>query len=469
MAPSLQHTCFRTELPVSRAEAFHWHERPGALDRLLPPWEKVQVLKRANDIHVGSQVEFLTRLGPFPIRWLAEHTAYSPPDYFEDTQLRGPFKSWCHQHRLTAPSPETTILEDHVAYSLPGGPLGNWLARRAVDEKIERMFAYRQAVTQADLANHARYKSLPRLSVGITGANGLIGGALTAFLTTGGHRVTAIGRSNRKIFLSDKIIWNPDFNIELANAVETFDAVIHLGGENLATRRWNSKQKEEIRKSRIYRTRKLCEFLASRPNPPSVLLAASAIGYYGDLALSTGVAEDAPKGDGFLADLAAEWEAACQPAIDAGIRVVHLRFGMVLSPRGGALAAMLPLFRCGLGGTIGDGQQYWSWISLEDAVGAVYHALMEAELHGPLNVVAPRAITNHEFTKQLAKAVGRWAPFPLPKRVARIALGEMADALLLSSTRVHPTELLKGGYHFRHTDIDTALSHMLGLNRARQW
>lgn len=461
MPENLRRSSFRVTLPVARSDAFVWHQRPGALDRLLPPWEKIQVLKRAINIEVGTQVEFSTRLGPFPVRWLAEHTACAPPDYFEDVQLHGPFKHWRHQHRFIEQAANTSTLEDRLEYSLPGGRLGELLGGHAVDEKIERMFAYRHAVTRADLTSHALYRDRPRLSVAITGASGMVGSALTAFLTTGGHAVTAISRANRKPVLTNRVIWNPGFNHELDKTAESLDAVIHLAGENIATRRWNAKQKNKIRESRIYRTRKLCESLASLSNPPSVLLSASAVGYYGESDLED-AEEGASKGEGFLADLAAEWEAACQPAMDAGIRVVHLRFGMVLSPRSGALAAMLPLFRYSLGGKIGSGQQYWSWISLEDAIGAMHHALMESEIQGPLNVVAPASLTNNDFTNQLANTLKRWTPLPVPRSVARISLGEMADALLLSSMRVCPRGLLESGYKFRHVCLEDALRHMLG-------
>ena len=466
MTNHLRRSCFRIALPVSRSEAFDWHQREGAIDRLLPPWEKIKVLQRSPDINVGRQVEFLTYMGPLPMRWLAEHTICSPPDLFEDVQLQGPFKHWRHQHRFLDDSPEGSILEDHLEYGFPGGRLGRWLAAHAVEQKIERMFAYRHAMTHGDLESHARYRDRPRLSVGITGASGLIGGALSAFLTTGGHSVTAISRSNEKPSDSKTIVWNQDFNQELHEASNTFDAVIHLAGENIASRRWSAKQKKEIVESRVYRTRKLCESLASLSKPPSVLLAASATGFYGNSDSAEIATEGASKGQGFLPDLAAEWEAACRPAIEAGIRVVHLRFGMVLSPRGGALAAMLPLFRMGLGGKIGNGQQHWSWISLDDAVGAVYHAMMEANLQGPINIVAPRSITNKAFTAQLARALHRWTPFAVPKRVARISMGEMADALLFASMRVLPEKLLKSQYPFRHAELDFALNHMLGLERA---
>jgi len=466
MAGPLTQRHFPVTLPVDPPEAFAWHQRPGALARLLPPWENIQVLRRAANIDVGSQVEFLTRVGPFPLRWLAEHTACCPPEYFEDVQLRGPFKHWRHRHQFIETPDGKTILEDQLEYCLPGGWCGNWIARESVEKKIERMFAFRHAVTRADLQAHARYRNRRRIAVGITGADGLVGSALTAFLTTGGHNVTAICRSPRDTAAPEQIIWNPGFDQELDRASHQWDAVIHLAGENIARRRWTAKQKREIWVSRVERTRSFCESLVSLPNPPSVLLAASATGFYADSSVTEISSEDAPRGEGFLAELAAAWEEACRPAIEAGIRVVHLRFGIVLSPRGGALRAMLPVFRSGMGGSIGKGKQFWSWVSLDDAVGAMHHALMESDIRGPLNVVAPQPVTNAQFTEKLARAVRRWAPLPLPSSMAKILFGEMADAMLCSSIRATPEKLCDSGYEFRDSELDHALHHMFGLARA---
>ena len=464
----LQRACFPTRLPVTRSEAFAWHQRPGALARLLPPWENIRVLRPASDINTGTQVEFLTRLGPFAIRWLAEHTACCPPEYFEDQQLRGPFAYWRHRHKFIDDSPQTSVLEDQLEFSLPGGRCGNWLAGRSVAEKIERMFAFRHAVTRADLSAHARYREQPRMSVGITGADGLIGSALTAFLTTGGHRVTAICRSRRETSAPEKIVWNPGIGGELEKAAEKWDAVIHLAGENISHGRWTTKQKREIWSSRVERTRSFCEALVSQPDPPAILLAASGTSFYGDAGSTDYRTENAARGEGFLAELSAAWEEACRPAIDAGIRVVYLRFGMVLSPRGGALSAMLPVFRGGVGGTIGTGKQYWSWISLDDAVEAIHHALMKSEIHGPLNVVAPQPITNADFTQKLARALHRWALLSFPSRVANLCLGEVADALLCSSVAATPEKLCDSGFSFRHAELENAFGHMLGHARAHR-
>ena len=205
----------------------------------------------------------------------------------------------------------------------------------------------------------------------------------------------------------------------------------------------------------------MCEALAELVAPPRTLVCASAVGFYGDRGDEV-LREDSDPGSGFLAEVCREWEAAAGPAVEAGIRVANLRFGAVLTPRGGALAKMLPAFRMGLGGRFGSGDQYVSWISVEDAVGAIHHALMTPALEGPANAVAPRAVTNRDFARALARVLKRPALFPLPAPAARLGLGEMADALLLSSTRVEPTRLMESGYTFREPELERALRHLLG-------
>jgi uncharacterized protein (TIGR01777 family) len=239
------------------------------------------------------------------------------------------------------------------------------------------------------------------------------------------------------------------------------DALIHLAGENIAATRWNAATKKRIRDSRVEGTRVLCEGLAKLTRAPRVLLSASAVGYYGDRGDEI-LSEDSPSGSGFLAAVARDWEAATEPAAAAGIRVVRMRFGVILSPRGGALAQMLTPFRLGGGGRIGSGRQWWSWISIDDAASAIQHAIMTESLSGPVNGVAPNPVTNAEFTHTLGQVLGRPTLIPMPAFAARLALGEMADELLLASARVLPTKLLESHYRFQHPTLDVALRHLLG-------
>ena len=294
----------------------------------------------------------------------------------------------------------------------------------------------------------------------VTGASGLVGSALVPFLTSSGHRVTRLVRSRPRPATAE-VQWDPAAGSVDTAGLEGLDAVVHLAGENIAAGRWTAEKKARIRSSRVEGTRTLCESLARLAQPPKTVVCASAIGYYGDRGEEVLREESAP-GTGFLAEVCSAWEAATEPAVQKGLRVVPLRIGLVLSPAGGALAKMLLPFKLGAGGVVGTGQQYMSWITLNDVVGAIHHALITNTLQGPVNAVAPHPVTNHDFTKTLGRVLGRPTLFPMPAFAARLAFGEMADELLLASTRVEPARLVATGYRFRHSDLEGALRHLLG-------
>jgi uncharacterized protein len=240
---------------------------------------------------------------------------------------------------------------------------------------------------------------------------------------------------------------------------EGLDAVVHLAGEPIAGR-WTARKKKRIRESRLGGTRQLCEALANLKRPPRVLVSASAIGYYGNRGTEP-LHEDSTPGTGFLADVCRGWEAATSPATEAGIRVVNLRLGIVLSGDGGALTKMLWPFRMGVGGIVGDGRQFWSWVAIEDVIGVIHYALSTEWARGPMNVVSPNSVTNQEFTKTLGHVLGRPTIFPMPGLAARVVFGEMAEALLLASARVQPIRLEGSGYRFRFPVLETTLRHLV--------
>jgi len=304
---------------------------------------------------------------------------------------------------------------------------------------------------------HAAYTGAP-LTVVVSGASGLVGSSLLPFLTTGGHRVVPLVRSRGA---APGVLWDPATGVIDKVGLDRVDAVVHLAGESIASGRWTPQKKARIRASRVDGTRLLCEALAALGTRPRTLVCASAIGFYGDRG-DAELDEASARGEGFLADVCAEWEAATAPARTAGIRVVHLRFGVILTPAGGALARMLLPFRLGAGGVVGGGRQYMSWITIDDAVGAIHHALITPALEGPVNAVAPTPVTNREFTRALGRVLRRPTIFPMPAVVARLAFGEMADELLLASARVVPRKLRESGYAFREPDLETALRHLLG-------
>lgn len=294
----------------------------------------------------------------------------------------------------------------------------------------------------------------------VTGASGLVGSALVCFLRSHDHTVSRLVRSVSTEH-AEEIQWDPAAGQIDVNALEGFDAVVHLAGENISSGRWTATRKAKIRDSRIKGTTLLSQTLARLERPPSVLVAASAIGYYGNRGDEV-LHEASVPGSGFLAEVCQTWEEATQAARDKQIRTVRLRLGVVLAAAGGALAKMLPPFRFGLGGVIGGGSQYMSWIALDDAVGAIEHCLAGDQLSGPVNAVAPSPVTNREFTRTLGKVLARPTLFPVPAIIARLSFGEMADELLLASTRVEPRSLLSAGYAFRFPELEGALRHLLG-------
>jgi uncharacterized protein (TIGR01777 family) len=298
------------------------------------------------------------------------------------------------------------------------------------------------------------------MTVLVSGSSGLVGSALIPHLEASGHRVLRLVRTSPKSDLERR--WDPDTGELAAADLEGIQAVVHLAGENIASGRWNEAKKNRIRSSREDGTRLLAQGLAKLQTPPGVLISASAIGYYGNRGEEI-LNEESPPGADFLAETCIAWENAARPAADAGVRTVYVRIGIVLSADGGALAKMLFPFRMGVGGVIGSGDQYMSWISLSDLAGIINHALNTETLQGPVNAVSPAPVTNREFTKTLGGALSRPTLFPMPAFAARLAFGEMADALLLSSTRVLPARLQETGYVFQHPKLDGALRHVLNL------
>jgi uncharacterized protein (TIGR01777 family) len=444
------------DLPVSIEEAFAYHERPGALQRLIPPWESVRVESSDGSLTPGSKVTLVTRVAGIPLRWKAEHRDYDPPHRFEDVALSGPFSHWHHRHLFEATSLTTSRLTDHIEYEVPLGGLGQAFGGSFVRGKLESMFAYRHRITKDDLTMASRY-NLPPQTIALTGSTGLVGNALVPFLSILGHQPIRTVRHG-----SDA---DTTFELPEQNQWSQCDAVVHLAGKSIADARWSNTVKRQIRDSRVGPTRRLCETLASLPSPPKVFVCASAIGIYGNRGDEV-LTETSTRGDDFLAEIGEQWEAACRPARDAGIRVVNMRFGLILSPRGGALAKTLLPAKLGLSGPLGSGNQYWSWIAIDDVLGAIYHAIANDQVAGPVNVVAPDPSTNRDFARTLGKVLHRPAFVPAPAPILRVALGEMADALLLTSTRVKPDVLLSTGYQFRFTDLAETLTSMLGSPHA---
>ena len=344
----------------------------------------------------------------------------------------------------------------------PGG-LSALLGRRWLRGTVERSLQFYHERVRRDLDRYAAGPTeTPRVLV--TGSSGLIGVALTAFLESGGHEVVRLVR--RAPESRDEIAWDPAAGKIDADALEGFDAVIHLSGENVGGGRWTVARRQRIRESRVASTALLCGALGALRRPPAVLVSASAIGYYGDV---DGVADEtAPAGAGFLAEVTAAWEQAAEPARAAGIRVAHARLGPVLSPRAGLLKRLLPVFRAGAGGVVGSGRQPVSWIGLDDAVGALQFLMNTGRAHGAFNVVAPEAATNHEFTHALAAVLRRPAFARVPGSAIRLLFGEMGDQLILKGKAVVPARLTEMGFRWLEPTLDGALRWELGVPRGER-
>ena len=455
--PTLRRT---TQLPVTAAEAFAWHERPGALERLTPPWASMTVEQPPASLRVGTRVILRTGIGPVQPRWVAEHTVYDPPHEFRDVQRSGPFAQWDHRHLFTDLPEGGTELTDEVTYRLPFGRLGEALAGPIIHPRIARMFAYRHDRTRADLAAHATAKE-QTMKVAITGASGMIGRALSAFLTTGGHEVVPMVRRSAG---AGEIGWDPEKGTVETDKLRDVDAVVHLAADPVEPRPLTAEKRRRLLDSRVNGTRTIATALAGMESGPRVLVSASGSNVYGDRGGERLTEDSAVGTSGLLCDIARQWEAATQPAEDAGIRVVHARTGIVLDRSATVIKALGTVTRLGGAAPLGTGKQYWPWVSLHDTVGLYLHALVNEELSGPFNACAPEAVTNAEFTRTLAKVVRRPVlPLRVPKFAPSLLLGrELADSLLFTSMRMVPAKALAAGYTFVQPDLEQTLRDLYG-------
>lgn len=443
------------DLPFPRERVWEWHLGPGALTRLTPPFEPVEVVA-AEGVRNEAEVVVRARVAPgIDSFWTMQHHDVVPPEAFSDRMLRGPFERWEHLHRFESLGSAATRASDEIVWTLPLGPLGS-LADGVVRRRLERMFAYRHTTLATDLAEHARAQGA-RLRIAITGARGFLGRQLTAFLTTGGHTVTRLVRGAPG---EGELRWDPSGSWD-ASSLDGYDGVIHLAGESIADGRWTPERKNRIARSRVEGTRALTTALARLPRPPRSFISASAMGIYGDRGDEL-LTERSSLGADFLARIAKEWEEGAAPLVAKGGRTVQLRFGVLLSPQGGALAQMLPPFLAGVGGRLGNGKQWMSWLALDDAIYLIHRALIDPRFSGPLNAVAPEPITNAGFTSVLGTVLRRPTILPAPAPALKLLFGELAGATFLASQRLDPTRLRELGFEWRYPTLEGSLRHLLG-------
>jgi len=452
---------YRAELSQhDPATVFAWHERPGALERLTPPWADMDVLEKKGGIKDGAKVVLLIRRGPTSFRWELRHRDYIEGRQFRDEQVSGPMKSWLHTHSFAPAGDGGTALEDEIELEPPLGAAGAAIGPGFVRRELDRLFNFRYRRLFTDLARHAEHASRPRLKVAISGASGLVGSNLRHFLTTGGHHVLPLVRDSRLVD-DNAIYWNPATGEIDADRLGGADAVVHLAGTSIASGRWSDARKRSIMESRVKGTELIARTMAELRDGPKVLVSASATGYYGDRGGEV-LDETSSSGKGFLAEVCRAWEGATKPAERAGIRVVTLRSGVALSPAGGALGQMLLPFKLGAGGRLGSGKQYMSWIDLDDLIALIPHVIYSDTISGPVNGTAPHPVTNSSFTSALGRALGRPTFVPVPAFAVRAAFGELGTEALLWGQRVIPKKAVDSGFRFFYEGVEESMRFQLG-------
>ncbi len=444
-------------MPASTHEVFAYHARPGAFRRLAPPWQKLVVQEEIGDVTAG-RVAFDVWFGPVRQHWVAEMGSAMPGRQFVDRQVEGLFAAWEHVHRFVPIDGTKSELRDHIEYGLPAGALTDAVGEGSVGKTLSRLFRFRHKRTRLDLGRHAVWADRPRLKVAIAGASGLVGSHLTDYLTTAGHSVIRLVRG--KDAGPGEVPWDPATGALYHGALEGVDAVVNLSGVNLSGL-WTAGRRQAILDSRVQATRTLAEAIARMDRPPAVFVSTSAVGAYGSRG-GEAVTEQTGRGEGFLADVTRAWEEAAEPVRAAGVRLVHPRFGIIVSASGGAFAAMMPAFKAGFGTRFGSGDQYWAWVELDDVLAALEWMLHDEELEGPVNVTAPEPLTNREVTKTLGRVVHRPAVLAAPGFVVKRGTLGMGDQMLLASQRAMPAKLNERGFRFAFPKLDGALRYELG-------
>ena len=447
------------EIPFPVERVFDWHMRPGALERLMPPWEDARVVGREGTIADGGRVHVKIRRGPLKVDFKVRHTAFEQNRLFRDEQTSGPMGSWVHSHEFEPRGGSACMIRDRISYEPPLAAAAAALVGSTIEGEMKRLFRFRNQRLVNDLARHAAYEG-PPLRVAVTGASGFVGAALCHFLTTGGHEVLPIVRRKPRRDLGE-IFWDPMERQIEGRRLEGVDAVVHLAGESLSRGRWNPAKKKAIWQSRIVGTRLLAGALTRLRKPPRVFVSSSAIGIYGDRG-SERLVERSKPGKGFLSELCREWETEAVKARRPGTRVVLLRTGLALSPAGGALGTMLLPFKMGLGGRLGTGRQYVSWIDHDDLIALIFHAITTPSLRGPVNATAPHPVPNATFTTILGRALKRPTLLPVPSLAVKGMFGEMGKTLLLEGARVIPEAATRSGFRFDFEGLAESLAFQLG-------
>lgn len=456
--------------PFPRERVFAWHQRSGAVTRLMPPGMASVTSCPTNGINEGSEVSlrithplvagFKLAGRGVGVPWRVRHLELVPGERFVDEQVSGPFKLWRHEHHFADGPGGSTVITDRITWELPVRlPAG--FDQALFEMQLDGLLQFRERQLRDDLGLMARLPMTPARVV-VTGSSGLIGRQLCALLSTCGHQVTRLvrGQGDEAIPAAAVASWDPGRGVLDPRALEGADAVVHLAGEPIGGR-FTAAHRLRILESRVRSTQLIADALAAGVGPRT-LVQASAIGFYGARRPGEVLTESSAAGDGFLAEVVQAWEAAARPAEDAGVRVAFLRTGLVLSEGGGALQPMIPLFSVGLGGRMTAPGSYLSWIGLDDLARAYVHALVTPDLSGPVNAVSPRPVTAQAFADTLGQVLHRPSAVPTPGFGPALLLGRKgASELVATDQRVMPTKLLDSGFVFAQGHLLAALRHAL--------
>ena len=430
----------------------------------------MEIIDNTGGINNNDNSIFRIKLGPITFKWVAKHFGYIHNLQFQDKIIKGPFKKWIHTHSFIPQGENQCIIEDKIDYMPRFGKIGSKIIQKRIQNYLNQLFIYRERILVNDtiLEKMTREKGKNIL---ITGSQGLIGSSLIPLLTNiGGHKITRLVRkiNNNNMYIrsttnkEDKksIFWYPEHDKLDHNELEGFDIIIHLAGENIFGR-WTDIKKQRIFHSRVGSTKLLAKSLTKLSNPPSLLICASAIGYYGDRP-NEYITEDSIPGKGFLSEVCQKWEKATQDVTEIGIRVVNTRFGVVLTPKGGILQKLLSPFKLGLGITIGNKDQYISWVSIEDVIKSIFYSITNTSIKGPVNVVSPKPITNLEFSDTLKKIFNPKLSMSINQNIPKLIFGEMSKEVFSTNTYVIPKRLISTGYKFFDSELEDSLRFLLG-------
>ncbi len=439
---------YETPLPFSRKFVWDWIVRPGVFTRLIPPSENLTLVDEQGKpmfdqgIAEGVLKHFKIARGPITVSWDALHQSFKPGFEFVDKQVRGPFASFEHTHTLKETGPDSCVMIDSIDLS--------GVATIGARGLLEKNFQFRAKRIVADLALHARYADLPRLKIGITGASGMIGSQLLALFRSGGNEVYPFVR--RRTGGEQEIYWNPETQEIETEKMRKLDVVIHLAGENLADHRWTDAFKQKILKSRVDGTRLISEALASFSDRKRKFIAASAIGFYGDTD-DRWVDEQSKHGTGFLAEVCQNWESAI--VASEHVTAIRARIGIVLSQKGGALQKLIQATRLGGGAIIGSGEQWMSWIALDDVLSAFYALTFDPKAQARVyNLVSPQPVQQKDFAKSLAKVLHRPTLLKLPRFAVQMGFGQMGEETVLQGQRVKNQALSDLGFEYRFPSLE---------------